>query len=98
MSHTGITIQPSEVRHRALRVLEVFFFQAEDAIRDTPVTGVQTCALPIWSRSGVTTASRSPADPASTMPWDSIQIGRASCRERVEFSLVGGGLKKKSWR
>ena len=24
-----------------------FFFQAEDGIRDSPVTGVQTCALPI---------------------------------------------------
>src|SRR5947208_7270722 len=28
-----------------------FFFQAEDGIRDDLVTGVQTCALPIW-RSG----------------------------------------------
>src|SRR5437762_13972148 len=27
----------------------LFFFQAEDGIRDTSVTGVQTCALPIWS-------------------------------------------------
>src|SRR5207247_5103694 len=26
-----------------------FFFQAEDGIRDPLVTGVQTCALPIWS-------------------------------------------------
>src|SRR2546422_7082713 len=26
-----------------------FFFQAEDGIRDVAVTGVQTCALPIWS-------------------------------------------------
>ena len=26
---------------------EDFFFQAEDGIRDTSVTGVQTCALPI---------------------------------------------------
>src|SRR5882762_10644698 len=26
-----------------------FFFQAEDGIRDSSVTGVQTCALPIWS-------------------------------------------------
>src|SRR5436189_3764429 len=26
-----------------------FFFQAEDGIRDTSVTGVQTCALPIYS-------------------------------------------------
>src|SRR2546423_15026122 len=29
----------------------VFFFQAEDGIRDKLVTGVQTCALPIWSPS-----------------------------------------------
>src|SRR3989475_858819 len=27
-----------------------FFFQAEDGIRDLTVTGVQTCALPIWFR------------------------------------------------
>src|SRR2546425_9474290 len=26
-----------------------FFFQAEDGIRDKLVTGVQTCALPIWT-------------------------------------------------
>src|SRR5256885_9095121 len=26
----------------------VFFFKAEDGIRDYKVTGVQTCALPIW--------------------------------------------------
>src|SRR5437868_12891943 len=30
-----------------------FFFQAEDGIRDRNVTGVQTCALPIWSYAGV---------------------------------------------
>src|SRR5690554_7873305 len=28
-------------------VMLVFFFQAEDGIRDADVTGVQTCALPI---------------------------------------------------
>src|SRR2546430_12607605 len=27
-----------------------FFFQAEDGIRDLTVTGVQTCALPIYSQ------------------------------------------------
>src|SRR5256885_3880739 len=27
-----------------------FFFQAEDGIRDYKVTGVQTCALPIFTR------------------------------------------------
>src|SRR5690606_40643975 len=34
----------------------VFFFQAEDGIRDFHVTGVQTCALPI------STGRRRPAD------------------------------------
>src|SRR5438874_7301720 len=29
-----------------------FFFQAEDGIRDLYVTGVQTCALPIYARPG----------------------------------------------
>src|SRR5690554_3115315 len=29
-----------------------FFFQAEDGIRDADVTGVQTCALPIFAGSG----------------------------------------------
>src|SRR2546430_9909093 len=29
----------------------VFFFQAEDGIRDLTVTGVQTCALPIYASS-----------------------------------------------
>src|SRR6266581_8468689 len=29
-----------------------FFFQAEDGIRDGRVTGVQTCALPIWNLAG----------------------------------------------
>src|SRR5207244_10591517 len=31
----------------SLLLLVVFFFQAEDGIRDDLVTGVQTCALPI---------------------------------------------------
>src|SRR5690606_39458526 len=30
------------------RVVVFFFFQAEDGIRDFHVTGVQTCALPIF--------------------------------------------------
>src|SRR5688572_32003649 len=29
--------------------MSCFFFQAEDGIRDLTVTGVQTCALPIWA-------------------------------------------------
>src|SRR5256885_2510102 len=32
----------------ACEVSHFFFFQAEDGIRDYKVTGVQTCALPIY--------------------------------------------------
>src|SRR5260370_30776479 len=34
----------------AMMHLIIFFFKAEDGIRDSSVTGVQTCALPISSR------------------------------------------------
>src|SRR5207248_5393625 len=36
----------------------IFFFQAEDGIRDRTVTGVQTCALPISDRSTIEGDSR----------------------------------------
>src|SRR5690349_23088806 len=103
-----------------------FFFQAEDGIRDLYVTGVQTCALPIWVAAGgvvqivVAHALRPPrrfdaerralgaaydrlarladgvlAGAAGTPAADAIataaalvEIGRASCRERVEVSVV----------
>src|SRR2546429_7343315 len=34
----------------AVLFVPCFFFQAEDGIRDVAVTGVQTCALPIFGR------------------------------------------------
>src|SRR5256885_13069790 len=48
------------------RLSDVFFFQAEDGIRDYKVTGVQTCALPISRLVDPATAPRleSPAAPA----------------------------------
>src|SRR5690606_40484967 len=36
-------------RGRKARIKARFFFQAEDGIRDFHVTGVQTCALPIYA-------------------------------------------------
>src|SRR6266542_5105199 len=67
----------------------IFFFQAEDGIRDATVTGVQTCALPICSikRSALVhrTAelaaftSRSPASsaaPARRRPRESMVLSR----------------------
>src|SRR3712207_7620689 len=39
----------SPARRRHGRRCRCFFFQAEDGIRDIGVTGVQTCALPIFT-------------------------------------------------
>src|SRR5260370_20450393 len=42
---------------QTLAVLIVFFFQAEDGIRDSSVTGVQTCALLIQAEDGIRDSS-----------------------------------------
>src|SRR5690348_6703975 len=39
-----------ELAVRTPGALGIFFFQAEDGIRDGRVTGVQTCALPIYTQ------------------------------------------------
>src|SRR5256885_13093214 len=48
-------VRGNEIRNEARLVgacvVAVFFFQAEDGIRDYKVTGVQTCALPIYFNS-----------------------------------------------
>src|SRR5437764_13165212 len=97
-------------RSASLRCL-FFFFQAEDGIRDTSVTGVQTCALPIWRRVRLRVFDLEPnaaplvvlLDKLSKKPainpkveWN--EIGRASCRERVEISVGAVTVKKKKDR
>src|SRR2546429_1500732 len=42
------TARAPATSHSARCALFYFFFQAEDGIRDVAVTGVQTCALPIY--------------------------------------------------
>src|SRR5688572_31357527 len=48
-----------------LFVFFFFFFQAEDGIRDLTVTGVQTCALPIYSARHPDRAQRPDSSPPS---------------------------------
>src|SRR5689334_24791813 len=45
----------------------IFFFQAEDGIRDGTVTGVQTCALAIFAAAPALAADNPPA-PATDNP------------------------------
>src|SRR5699024_11455205 len=80
-----------------------FCFQAEDGIRDRNVTGVQTCALPIFlffTNTGRAYRKKGYQIPASgkTARGTNIvnilpEIGRASCRERGQ-STEGGGAGK----
>src|SRR5688500_20176577 len=67
---------------------EYFFFQAEDGIRDYKVTGVQTCALPIWLVTLLLAgaASKSVTNRALLCAALAEEIGRASCRERATTS------------
>src|SRR5688572_33097516 len=76
-----------------------FFFQAEDGIRGLTVTGVQTCALPILNTpagAGLRVHRRPRAERRGG-PRDR-EIGRASCRERVQTTAGSGRLKTKAIR
>src|ERR1017187_7470754 len=60
-------------------LLKFVFFQAEDGIRDTSVTGVQTCALPIWFRAYNVSVLDTPG-PVLLLPnhvswWDWLLVG-----------------------
>src|SRR5437667_7680069 len=62
-----------------------FFFQAEDGIRDRDVTGVQTCALPICSRSMPAPTPRAGSRASSAWP-----IPRSPRRRPWSTSPRGG--------
>src|SRR5256885_6408145 len=51
-----------------------FLFQAEDGIRDYKVTGVQTCALPIWGGPQGSAASRLKAHPTTRTEGDAPEL------------------------
>src|SRR5580693_5340519 len=68
-------------------VANCFFFQAEDGIRDGTVTGVQTCALPIWWRRELVKVPYGPSM-ATRVP------GR---RRRSEERRVGKECRSRWW-
>src|SRR2546430_5255714 len=64
----------------------VFFFQAEDGIRDLTVTGVQTCALPICGGDGA--ARRYLGQQCRTRR--AVRSGRARARPRAARDRESG--------
>src|SRR5688572_31689047 len=79
-------------------IFDFFFFQAEDGIRDLTVTGVQTCALPIWLRDRRAVhhgSARQTGDP----PPGAAREGSAYCRGRRQpRQLPAPLLDRKSTR
>src|SRR5256886_11485382 len=67
----------STSRAQDLLYAYVFFFQAEDGIRDLTVTGVQTCALPICGTSGPVVASAAPSEVGSP-GWLRLRVAGSS--------------------
>src|SRR5690349_22682472 len=74
----------------------LFFFQAEDGIRDLYVTGVQTCALPISVRDRplyLLDADVPENGPAERAVTNRLYGGDREHRLRQEILLGIGGLK-----
>src|SRR2546427_8816765 len=69
-----------------------FFFQAEDGIRDLTVTGVQTCALPIY-RAG---AGRRGRRRGSERPAAYLRDDRGSRQRRQGVQSRHGGNRRLS--
>src|SRR5256885_6085981 len=70
----------------------VFFFQAEEGIRDYKVTGVQTCALPIYFFATRTCAhSAPPQDAHATTKNPDLRRRRRSGGRARKFLAVGAG-------
>src|SRR5256885_7429810 len=63
-----------------------FFFQAEDGIRDYKVTGVQTCALPIFDpdKATIFTVLRGPGDSIEVYFGDGKKGGAVVAPEEQE--------------
>src|SRR2546428_4908138 len=77
---------------RMHQVSFLFFFQAEDGIRDLIVTGVQTCALPIWSwdRPSAANAAVRSDDPTTTSrEW------RVACQSSRSIGSSGSGERER---
>src|SRR6266498_4623494 len=81
----GRYIPSSSVVSRLPSYLCLFFFQAEDGIRDADVTGVQTCALPIFrnkTKQKKEGASRQGQAPYFDGPFGAFVVVRPRSEER----------------
>src|SRR3712207_7483388 len=74
-----------------------FFFQAEDGIRDIGVTGVQTCALPIYN--GRPLSGNKGCNPAicdHQNGWEGFRGSETSPRDKVKYRRISLTRRRKN--
>src|SRR5690606_40106024 len=80
----------------------LFFFQAEDGIRDFHVTGVQTCALPIYDpggRSGPVLAGSAGRWPFWPNPGrNGVTLGSPAPEDRPCPPRLSNPIRRAGWR
>src|SRR5690606_39553125 len=81
---------------QVVHVYDFFFFQAEDGIRDFHVTGVQTCALPIFTRSPDLRQARHTSIIEDIRVWTDERGARPEIQLREMLDSLGAKGKKRS--
>src|SRR2546422_6295105 len=72
----------------------LFFFQAEDGIRDVAVTGVQTCALPISHASGAAAhTDMSHGSPSDVLSHNTAIAGKIQTLTGQDAKTACSGFK-----
>src|SRR2546430_7466657 len=83
---TGVMESGEMASLRASHVSVIFFFQAEDGIRDLTVTGVQTCALPIFRSCGSHSLPRHDVWPQRGFEKSTLSHDATTSKLRVDGS------------
>src|SRR5256885_10660337 len=69
-------------------VCVLFFFQAEDGIRDYKVTGVQTCALPIFTLPGGSFRDTLTIDNPHDIDWIRFRVTGLATAVTIKIAAV----------
>src|SRR6266496_3596020 len=69
-----------------------FFFQAEDGIRDLYVTGVQTCALPIWPSQAHSGCTQNPTTATVQGVIGGVRTGQILVTPTLDWTRLTLGL------
>src|SRR5256886_10276844 len=94
---TGAGALPITLLTVSYQSLDVFF-QAEDGIRDLTVTGVQTCALPIYQAESGRGHARPDPDVEGDRGWEQCRGGPGNRQTDRQLQEAGRAVRKREGR